>query len=448
MKIFAIGDIAHPGGGPHHTRMVLKELVELGNEVILYTPLSLLKWSLNDIGKESVMSSFKNLERSGVNIHDSVYKIIETFEADKQPEVYHNRNFIHRSFNFVKGMLKSKSYESSEDLYHAKKDLDNIQNYDIVYDTDAPFPSLLVSSYIAKRDKKPLIKILQTNPYFTLQQIVKLTRIYSSAENSYLDRIKSILIRATLEYKVNKDIRLYYLEVIKQGILKGLGSVSYAPIYESNLEKITRTYNIKLNVLKIGNAFDKNLMRFRRTRNKENNCVFFTRLVPEKGVYELPKIADKTECETIYVAGKTLSEKVKSALNTSQKIQYLGYLPYDKHDKLYDYVSRAKALIYPSHIDSFSLVVLESLALGTTVVAYNIPAIRFVYGDLKPVKKVKEFDINSMAKEVNKVLRMSDEEYEAEHEDEKIRKFLVLHSDWKNVALEIYEFMKEVINRT
>jgi len=65
--------------------------------------------------------------------------------------------------------------------------------------------------------------------------------------------------------------------------------------------------------------------------------------------------------------------------------------------------------VYPSHEDSFSLVVLESLALGTMVVAYDIPAIREVYGDL--VYTVQEGDINSMARGVIKVLKMSESEY-------------------------------------
>ncbi|MCY0882863.1 MAG: glycosyltransferase, partial [Acidianus infernus] len=99
-------------------------------------------------------------------------------------------------------------------------------------------------------------------------------------------------------------------------------------------------------------------------------------------------------------------------------------------EELYDTVSRAKVLIYPSHQDGFSLVVLDTLALGTSIVAYDIPAIRSVYSGLKPVRIVKEYDIKSMARAVNEVLKMSDEEYEIEHNDEEVRKFLDDHSSW------------------
>ena len=43
-------------------------------------------------------------------------------------------------------------------------------------------------------------------------------------------------------------------------------------------------------------------------------------------------------------------------------------------EELYGLLSRAKVLLYPSHSDSFSIVVLESLACGTPVVAYASPA--------------------------------------------------------------------------
>lgn len=43
----------------------------------------------------------------------------------------------------------------------------------------------------------------------------------------------------------------------------------------------------------MGNAFNKDLIyKYRRVKNKENYAVFFARLVPQKGIRELPKIAE------------------------------------------------------------------------------------------------------------------------------------------------------------
>ncbi|MGC9106484.1 MAG: glycosyltransferase, partial [Thermoprotei archaeon] len=93
-----------------------------------------------------------------------------------------------------------------------------------------------------------------------------------------------------------------------------------------------------------------------------------------------------------------------------------------------------KLFIYPTHVDGFSLAVLESLALGTPVVAYGIPAIRTVYSGLSAVKIVEEFDQEGAAKKAAEILSMSEKEIEDLMNEESLLKFLELHSDWDNVA--------------
>ncbi|MGQ9478816.1 MAG: glycosyltransferase family 4 protein [Thermoproteota archaeon] len=117
------------------------------------------------------------------------------------------------------------------------------------------------------------------------------------------------------------------------------------------------------------------------------DAVFFARLHPLKGLYDIPLVwkevvKDKPGAKLL-VAGSWQSEKDKyrffeliRRLGLESNIHYVGFLP---KWKLYGYVKSAKVLIYPSYLDSFSLVVLESLACGTPVVAYDIPAIRLSY---------------------------------------------------------------------
>ena len=52
-----------------------------------------------------------------------------------------------------------------------------------------------------------------------------------------------------------------------------------------------------------------------------------------------------------------------------RNVRYLGYLP---PEKLYREVARHHVLIYPSCRDAFTLTVLEALALGLGIVAYNV----------------------------------------------------------------------------
>ena len=65
-------------------------------------------------------------------------------------------------------------------------------------------------------------------------------------------------------------------------------------------------------------------------------------------------------------------------------------------EELYDTIRDSKALLYPSYVDAFSITVLESLCLGVPVVAYDIDALRMIWGGrhgvfLSPVGRPEAF---------------------------------------------------------
>ncbi|MGC8593874.1 MAG: glycosyltransferase, partial [Nitrososphaeria archaeon] len=67
-------------------------------------------------------------------------------------------------------------------------------------------------------------------------------------------------------------------------------------------------------------------------------------------------------------------------------------------------LKRSKVFVYPSRLDSFALVVLESLSCGTPVVSYSIPAIRMNYLT-EAVVKVKPLDVDSLIEESENILK-------------------------------------------
>ena len=198
-------------------------------------------------------------------------------------------------------------------------------------------------------------------------------------------------------------------------------------------------------VLFPGSAFEKELLGF-RCNGKEDYIMFWARLNQDKGVLELLDVLSKLKKRTkLVVSGKFFDnyyekkfwKKVKSL---SLDVEYLGFVD---RNTLLEKASKAKLLIYPSHVDGFSLTVLESLALGTPVVAYSIPSIRSVYNGLPGVKLVKEFDIAGMAKASDEFLEMDEKELCDIMNDEKLLKFLELHSSWENVAREHLRLIKK-----
>jgi len=61
-------------------------------------------------------------------------------------------------------------------------------------------------------------------------------------------------------------------------------------------------------------------------------------------------------------------------------------------------------MLYPSHEDTFSYAVLESLHLGTPVVGYKIPALEIYYGGLPGVVLVEEWDLEALAVKTMEIL--------------------------------------------
>ena len=182
---------------------------------------------------------------------------------------------------------------------------------------------------------------------------------------------------------------------------------------------------------------------------KENYGIFFTRFVPSKGILEIPYIIKEIVKEkkdfVIRIAGKFYENTENIFFNEVKKlgiennIDYVGFL---EGKKLAEYIRHAKVFIYPTHEDTFGLVILESIYFKTPVVTYDILGPKSVFKDVPIVKFVKEYEYKKMAREVLKILNMSDEEYYSFISNKKIDEFTEKFKDWKSIASQYYnDFM-------
>nr|WP_253823019.1 glycosyltransferase [Acidianus sp. RZ1] len=181
--------------------------------------------------------------------------------------------------------------------------------------------------------------------------------------------------------------------------------------------------------------------------NKEDYAVFFARLIPEKGLFEIPKIwkkvREKVPNAKLVVLGKFFNDKFKRrfmSLIDDLGIEYRGFV---SKEELYKTVAKAKVIVYPTHFDAFPLGTLESLTLKTPVVAYDIPSVREMFGSLKAVKLVREFDVEGMAEKTVEVLKAKDY---SDWFDEKDVEFINLYKSWEKVADAEYNALKEFLN--
>lgn len=177
--------------------------------------------------------------------------------------------------------------------------------------------------------------------------------------------------------------------------------------------------------------------------------VFFARLIPEKGILDLIEIwkrvikkmpnAKLAVCgisEETEIVEKFLKE-VKE-YNLSNNIEFLGQ---QDEAKLLKIVANSHLTVYPSYVDSFSLVTLEALACGTPVVAYDIPAIRYNFGKCRSVFRCPIGDKTTMADTILHVLT----KLERKTLTIEAKKFAASY-DWDKVVMAEKEAYAKIIN--
>ena len=184
-----------------------------------------------------------------------------------------------------------------------------------------------------------------------------------------------------------------------------------------------------------------------RTGKVQNKILFFYRLFYHKGLFDIPMILkflrEKGDVKLV-IAGKFVYARdrerffnILAAGGVSDMVEYRGFL---KESDLIEEIKTSRVVLYPSHSDSFSMVVAQSLLFGTPVVAYNIAGLSH-YGELKAVKLVNEYDYRGAAESVREFLSMPS--YDEIFDDPKLEKFFKTHT-WENVASQYIEAFKSL----
>jgi glycosyltransferase involved in cell wall biosynthesis len=149
--------------------------------------------------------------------------------------------------------------------------------------------------------------------------------------------------------------------------------------------------------------------------NKENGQYLLSigRLCPEKGVDLAIKVAKKSGQKLVIAGGikqayqkEYFDNKIKPWID-GKKIMYLGEVDFKMKIKLYQ---RALATLFPIQWDEpFGIVLLESMACGTPVIAFDRAAVREIVKNGKNGFIVPDGNVNKMAariKDIPKIDRL------------------------------------------
>jgi glycosyltransferase involved in cell wall biosynthesis len=231
------------------------------------------------------------------------------------------------------------------------------------------------------------------------------------------------------------DVKSFIAKSILHNIrskLLGVLAVSPQPIIESPfITSITRNLRILIPAL----ALDPVLYTIDKSESRVErySAVYFGRLSREKGLVDLLRawsiISQREPRARLTLIGMPENHEILTIISKyitkHRNVEYLGYLP---TEKLYREVVKHHVLIYPSYRDAFPFTVLEALALGLGVVAYDIPVIRYMYTRSSMVYVVKKGDIISLAEGAINWFNRN-----IEH-DEYTKTLIKLYSSWEKVA--------------
>lgn len=423
--------ISHPitsiSGGGKRNFETLKYFSSYFDEVTVTLSPHTIKFMIGNYQKNSpqiqeIINNFEMLEKSGIRIDPGSKRFF--FDQLTEPE----KEGLGKKLNLKLWLFNVFSLFTYE--YLISKFLRyyfEAKEFDLIYSQSEALDSVMLSLKIARFKKKPFIVLLQLEPFQNTKNFFR---------NLDVNNIRDVI--NSLSYlSPNYAKKIFYKKVQSSKYFRGFLAVSYSPI------ELSKLGNNPYLILDPGNAFDQILLKFRDLKTeKKYDAIFFARLSEEKGIFDLATIWAKVikikPQARLLVYGKGSSyniSKLKNQINQQKmedQISFCGYEP--NHLKLFQKVANSKIFLYPSYSDSFSLGVLESLAVGTPVVAFNIPAIKYNYKDFQAVKIVEKGDFSSMSKEVIKILQTGEDEYFDTINDPHLLRFLMEHSHWNTVV--------------
>lgn len=135
------------------------------------------------------------------------------------------------------------------------------------------------------------------------------------------------------------------------------------------------------------------------------------RVIPRKGILESIDVALKIDKELVIIGppeeGNYWREKIKPKINN--KIKHYHYKP---RKKLFSYYQKARALLFPIQWDEpFGLVMVEAMACGTPVVAFNRGSVPEVVKDGFTGFICPPGDMKCMVEAVKRIYDMPEERY-------------------------------------
>jgi len=379
VKLLVISSPFEYTGGQKRNKLALKEYAKNGLSVDVIVPYSGLKY-YNDYRR-----SIKEVNNISDGVRGVGYLYIRgkpKFSFDFLPEIntlYTIENF-RSDYDLVLGM-----HENFDTLYWSMK-------FSEMYNTRSAI-------------------LLYNPPFYSKKKRKTLVQVYST----YKDLIPESEFFTLVKLNFNK-IMLYLYEMRAKKLLRKFYKVIAAS--KATILDMGYTPDARFAVFDNPGVPSEELRLLKKIKLRTFNKCKEKKYILYSGGYDLNKgifdallafsIIKKNFSEKVklVVTGKenkiaAVVKRLSKRLNIENDIVLTGMI---SKEEFFELKSQASLTIHPSHLDSFSYNVFESLVLGTPVVGYNISAMEIYYKRLSGVVLVNELDWDALACEAINIL--------------------------------------------
>jgi glycosyltransferase involved in cell wall biosynthesis len=236
------------------------------------------------------------------------------------------------------------------------------------------------------------------------------------------------------------------LMAVFEKVMLKLPYTKIVTVSSASKQKLIESGVINDKIVVIPNGVD--LSKFEKVRVRKSQTprvVYIGRLIGYKHVDDLFVAFSKLGFEAeLYVVGEGPErgklEKLAAELGIKQRVVFTGFV--DEHKKI-ELLKSSHVLVLPSTTEGFGIVLIESMAAGTPVIAADIPALREVTANGKAGLLFPPRDIKELTMKLGELLTNQNLQRRLIRRGfEQAKKFT-----WDHIAQETEKILLDCINR-
>jgi len=309
------------------------------------------------------------------------------------------------------------------------------ENFDLIYVSTNNLPNILIGIIASKLFNKPLIVIFHHPrwplPYCKEKVDLSIRYLYRFFREEGLGVLDSFIraLSAKLELILFKTNIISYTIFISPWIAKHICKLGYRGMVFIS----SNGYYLNNPILPV---------------NKSIDAIYIGRLDEGKGLVKLllvwKLVVKQLSSAILVIIGTgTLYKKLNNLikrLNIVHNVLLLGFIKEDLKQKL---LSKSKIFITLSRMEGWCLAIDEALAMGLTIICYNIPVFSYRLNNLKngAVKLISTEKLSEIAKVVIETLQKT-----SLVKNSCLMPVNIIRKDWESVAKVEYRIFQKIIS--